>query len=66
MRNGKSLQGSQGALDLYDDIPLTLDDDPEIDLRDLATVAPVGRRGPDPDPASVRAMFAELGWSVTE
>jgi hypothetical protein len=34
----------QGTFDLYDEIPLTLADDPEIWLGDLLTVAPVGRR----------------------
>jgi hypothetical protein len=36
----------QGTFDLYDEIPLTLADDPEIWLGDLLTVAPVGRREP--------------------
>jgi hypothetical protein len=38
----------QGVLDLFDDLPLTLDDDPEIRLGDLSVVPAVERHSPPP------------------
>lgn len=40
------MSGGQGAFDLWDDVPLTLADDPELDLKDLLTVRPIGRQEP--------------------
>jgi len=44
----------QGVLELADDIPLTLADDPEIELGDLLTVPHVERRMAFVDPAQCR------------
>jgi hypothetical protein len=42
----RDVMTNQGRLDLFDDIPLSLADDPEIELLDLDVRAPVGRREP--------------------
>ena len=58
--------GSQGIFDVWDDIPLSLADDPEIELGDLDTLPPVGRQ--DPAARGLARTVAEgadpgiIGW----